>query len=96
MVGLERVLVAVAAALFLVLLCTPATAAPGQSGAVWAACGQSSPPEKVVRVFQRAAAVGVGPPAGPSPLLCGTDRFGYRHLADKHGADWQALGHVHR
>lgn len=87
----DRALVAASAALFLALLSTPpASAAPARPVEVWAACGASSPAEKVVRVFPRPASNG-GPPAGTSALLCGDANNGYRHLSDGHGADWQAL-----
>lgn len=56
---------------------------------IWAACGRSAPEDKVVRVFPRK------PPA-PGPqvsavLLCGSDRYGYRHIAGNHGMDWQNI-----
>lgn len=49
------------------------------------------PGDKVVRVFPRA-------PTGPGPqvtvtstLFCGNERYGYRHIANSHGADWQNI-----
>jgi hypothetical protein len=78
-------------ALSLTLLGPPiAVSASAAPAAVWAACGASSPPEKVVRVFPRTAFV-PGPAGTSSTLLCGTEGFGYRHVAARHGQDWQTV-----
>lgn len=79
--------------LVLVLMAFPtvdAHAAIGVSREVWAACGTSSPPDKVVRVFPRPA-FAPGPSGQSSALLCGTQNFGYRHVSSRHGQDWQNI-----
>ncbi|MGW3473534.1 hypothetical protein ACWDKQ_34945 [Saccharopolyspora sp. NPDC000995] len=55
---------------------------------IWGACGTNSPADKLVRAFPRSGAPGAG---GASNLLCGTAGFGYRHIKDRHMADWQNL-----
>ena len=57
---------------------------------VWAACGTSSPPEKLVRTFPRPVFV-PGPSGQASALLCGSENFGYRHVSSRHGQDWQNI-----
>lgn len=67
-----------------------AHAAPNAPTEVWAACGASSPPDKVLRVFPRTTFAS-GPFGNTSVLLCGTDGFGYRHVAARHRQDWQYI-----
>ncbi|MEJ2862832.1 hypothetical protein [Actinomycetospora flava] len=67
-----------------------AQAVSAVSTEVWAACGASSQPEKVVRVFPRPVFV-PGPDGQASALLCGTEGFGYRHVSSRHGQDWQNI-----
>lgn len=64
-----------------------ATSHPRVVSAVWAACGISDEPGKLVRRFPRVA----GPPGTASDLLCGTDGFGYRHIKQRHMTQWESL-----
>jgi hypothetical protein len=65
-------------------------ATPAASSQVWAACGTNSPPDKLVRLFPRSTFV-PGPAGTSSPLLCGTEAFGFRHVSSRHGPDWQNI-----
>jgi hypothetical protein len=51
-----------------------------------AACGISDDMHKLVREFPRAA--GPGFAAGVAQLECGTENYGYRHIASRHMQDW--------
>jgi len=74
---------------FTALLEAPGAAA--QTGAPpWAACGASSPEDKPVTTFPARPPVG-GPARTYAVLLCGNPGFGYRHIADGHGRDWEDL-----
>ncbi|WP_345412884.1 hypothetical protein [Actinomycetospora chlora] len=83
------VLAFVALSLFLVEA-PSAGATSAASSQVWAARGTSSPAEKLVRLFPRASFV-PGPAGTNSPLSCGTEAFGYRHISNRHGSDWQNI-----
>jgi hypothetical protein len=60
---------------------------------VWGACAArgGGNPNKVVRTFHRAPLVaGVSAmPGGDTVLYCGNDKYGFYHLLDRHGQDWQ-------
>lgn len=79
--------VALVISVLIALVGPNAFAAPTE---VWAACGTSAPADKVVRVFAQQPPPGALP--RPATLLCGNDRFGYRHVKLRHAADWEALG----
>lgn len=49
---------------------------------LWAACGRSSPEDKVVATYSKAQ------------LLCGNDKFGFRHIQNRHGDEWQQLAAI--
>ncbi|MGH3520677.1 MAG: hypothetical protein ACRDQ7_25550, partial [Haloechinothrix sp.] len=53
----------------------------------WAACGASSDKMKRVSTYRRAAGPQIA--AGEAYLRCGNDKWGYRHIANRHGQDWQ-------
>lgn len=59
---------------------------------VWSACKlRGADPNKVVRTFNRAP-LNAGfrtLPGGDSQLYCGNDKFGFLHIADEHGEDWE-------
>jgi hypothetical protein len=82
-------IVALFVALVLVLTITPPASA--QSGAPpWAPCGRSDPADKPVKTYPVQPPVG-GPTRTYAVLRCGDDKFGYRHIADKHGQQWADL-----
>lgn len=69
----------------------------GVSGAVahtgappWAACGSSAPEDKPAQTFPVRPPVGA-PARTYAVLLCGNGGYGYRHIADRHGRDWENL-----
>ena len=62
--------------------------ADAQVAGPWPACGASTPVDKPVRTYPVVPAVG-GPSRSYAVLLCGTENFGYRHIADGHGQDRQ-------
>jgi hypothetical protein len=59
---------------------------------VWGACavGGRGDPNKVVRTFHRAPlTAGVSAmPGGDSVLYCGNDKYGFYHIVNRHGSDW--------
>jgi hypothetical protein len=68
-----------------------ATTAEAQSGTPpWAACGRSDPEAKPAKTYPVLPPIG-GPTRTFAVLLCGNDRYGYRHIADKHGQEWADL-----
>jgi hypothetical protein len=82
---------AVLSALLTVLLacfCVPQALA--QVGGPWGACGASSPIDKPVQTFPAVPPVG-GPNRTYASLVCGTENMGYRHIANGHGRDWEAV-----
>ena len=61
----------------------------------WAACKlRGADPNKVVRTFNRAPlSAGFRTlPGGDSQLYCGNDKFGFLHIANRHGEDWARKG----
>jgi hypothetical protein len=71
---------------------------PGIGGAaftpkVWAACGRTSADDKIVRTYDRfrASAGGHFLKGGKSNLLCGTSKFGYRHILADHRKEWEKV-----
>ena len=85
------VLRSIIAAMAICLFVATAPHAAAQSAAPpWAACGVSSPESKPVRTFPVRPPVG-GPSRTFATLLCGNDRYGFRHLAVRHASDWEAL-----
>jgi hypothetical protein len=59
---------------------------------VWAACKlRGADPNKVVRTFYRAplSAGFRSLPGGDSQLYCGRDNFGFLHIANDHGRQWE-------
>ncbi|MDZ4232442.1 MAG: hypothetical protein U1C73_01465 [Dietzia sp.] len=62
---------------------------------VWGACalGGRADPNKVVRTFHRAPLrAGVSAmPSGDSVLYCGNDKYGFYHMANRHGSDWDRV-----
>jgi hypothetical protein len=67
----------------------PGTVGPGGAGAAGSVCGADAPASALVRSYPRAGVVGL--PAGRSALYCGNARFGWRHLAARHAADWRQV-----
>lgn len=55
----------------------------------WVKCSGSDKNTKMVRGFQRAA--GNGLPAGKANLKCGSEKWGYRHIAQRHTSQWSSL-----
>ncbi|MGO4518931.1 hypothetical protein AB4Y89_24330 [Terriglobus sp. 2YAB30_2] len=49
---------------------------------VWGACGTSSPEDKVVAKY------------GKARLLCGNDKWGFRHIQEGHGTEWEQLAAI--
>ncbi|WP_301123013.1 matrixin family metalloprotease [Mycolicibacterium fortuitum] len=82
--------------------CTSGSKTPNVSEQqTWGACGRTSPEDKAVRTFARAA---INTPKhamveGTSTLYCGNLKWGYRHLANDdpstghvaHDYDWQQI-----
>lgn len=68
----------------------PATRMPEITiNATWAACGVFDSNTKLVRTFER---VGWGSVlSGKAYLKCGSDVWGYRHIQQRHQADWEAI-----
>ena len=65
--------------------------AGAQSGAPpWAACGRTDPETKVAKTYPVQPPIG-GPARTYAVLQCGNDKYGYRHIADKHGQEWSDL-----
>ncbi|MBL7259919.1 DNRLRE domain-containing protein [Paractinoplanes lichenicola] len=56
---------------------------------VWAACGMFTDDQKVVRSYDRSGVYNFG--GGISRLKCGDRKWGYRHIKDRHLADWQYI-----
>ncbi|GAA4514535.1 MULTISPECIES: hypothetical protein [Nonomuraea] len=63
---------------------------PEQSRDVWQACGAKAPNGKLVRTFTRKE-FRPAPRGTRSKLLCGSAKWGYRHIKDRHRDDWQAV-----
>lgn len=62
--------------------------------AVWAGCGWKDNKYKTVRVFTRhraTATTGQFLRGGKSDLHCGTERWGYRHILERHLDEWQTM-----
>lgn len=55
---------------------------------------RSADPNKSVRTFNRAPlTAGFRTlPGGDSELYCGNDKYGFLHIANEHGEDWQRKG----
>jgi hypothetical protein len=73
----------------------PPVPMPPYDPKVWGACAlHGADPNKVVRTFNRAPiAAGFNSlPGGDSTLYCGNDKYGFLHIANKHGADWERIG----
>ncbi|MFC8526317.1 hypothetical protein [Nocardia sp. NPDC057227] len=49
---------------------------------VWGACGRSSAEDKVVATY------------GRGRLLCGNDKWGFRHVQQNHGKEWEQLAAI--
>jgi hypothetical protein len=61
---------------------------------VWGACKVSgADPNKVVRTFNRAPiTAGFNTlPGGDSQLYCGNDNYGFLHIANDHGRQWETM-----
>ena len=59
---------------------------------VWAACGITTSDTKIVRSFSRYRAAAQVPyylAGGTSALVCGDSSYGYRHIKDRHLAEWE-------
>jgi hypothetical protein len=72
----------------------PPVPMPPYQPQVWGACKLSgADPNKVVRTFYRAplTAGSNSMPAGDSVLYCGNDKYGFIHIVDEHGAQWQQV-----
>jgi hypothetical protein len=70
----------------------PPVPMPPYQPKVWGACKLSgADPNKVVRTFYRAPiTAGFNTlPGGDSQLYCGNEKYGFLHIADDHGQDWQ-------
>jgi hypothetical protein len=62
------------------------------NAATWGACGIFDDRFKLVRVFYRSASnVPNGPEigSGTSDLHCGSEKWGYRHIKDRHRSQWE-------
>jgi hypothetical protein len=68
---------------------------PPYEPTIWGACavGGRGDPNKVVRTFYRAPLTdGVSAmPGGDSVLYCGNDKYGFYHLVNEHGPQWQNM-----
>lgn len=60
----------------------------------WAACGAFDAETKTVRTFTRNFVSYLNLQAGNSPLKCGNDKFGYRHIKSRHMNDWGSLAGI--
>jgi hypothetical protein len=74
-------------------------AEPARADMVWAACpvqDREAARDKVVRQFPRAVgnAAGRTMPAGTTNLTCGNERFGFYHIANSHGEQWEQKGEI--
>lgn len=59
---------------------------------IWAACGTFDKESKTVRTFSRNYVSYLNLAAGNSPLKCGNNNYGYRHIKLRHSNDWGSLG----
>jgi hypothetical protein len=72
----------------------PPVPTPKYQPKVWGACAlRGADPNKVVRTFNRAplSAGFRSLPGGDSQLYCGNDKYGFLHIADEHGDDWENI-----
>lgn len=61
-------------------------------GPTWGACGLHDPSDKIIYTY-KAGSTPMGPEYIRKPnLRCGSEeKFGYRHIKDKHMQDWENL-----
>lgn len=57
----------------------------GFSASLVPSCSASDPETKHIVAYQRRR------PDGVAVLLCGSSAFGWRHIAERHGKDWQNI-----
>jgi hypothetical protein len=72
----------------------PPVPMPPYQPQVWGACKLSgADPNKVVRTFYRAPITARfnSLPAGDSQLYCGNDKYGFLHIANDHGRQWETM-----
>lgn len=65
---------------------------PQVAAVTWGACGWRTSEQKVVRTFTRVRGddgAGHFLRGGDSRLLCGTERYGYRHIFMGHMGEWE-------
>ncbi|MFG3616498.1 hypothetical protein [Nocardia sp. NPDC047654] len=88
-IGIRVALSAVCAGITVLGFASLAAAEPQ----VWGACGVSDNDAKVVRTFS----ITTGPVGGkPGTLLCGNRDSGFRHIKDRHMAEWEGLAAIER